>query len=173
MSGGKFDYEDQYLCTKIYSYDIDAVYGIGSDEQKKNAKLARRKNPLKDSTISEMVYDMFCLLHSFDCGMSGDTSEDAYRRDLSAFWNKWLKPPAKKIIERTVNHGISDLEDRLWVELGLGRKDRCCENCKWHDDFSGACSNGQSEHRGDFTDNDLCCDCWEKVEIQQKGDKTK
>lgn len=30
---------------------------------------------------------------------------------------------------------------------------KSCKGCKWHDDFSAACCNGESEHRGDFTDN--------------------
>ncbi|MDR0979489.1 MAG: hypothetical protein LBL91_06220 [Lachnospiraceae bacterium] len=30
-----------------------------------------------------------------------------------------------------------------------------CGNCKWHENFSGACGNGNSEHVADFTDNDM------------------
>ncbi len=168
MSGGKFNYEDLHLCSEIFGYDVDAVYCIGLDEQKMYAKRARRMNPLKDSTISEMTYDLLCLLHSFDWAMSGDTSEYTYKADIKAFKNKWLKPSAKEIIERTVKNGISDLEDRLWLELGLGRKDRCCENCKWHDNFSGVCCNGESEHKVNFTDNDLCCDCWEEAKKRKE-----
>lgn len=37
----------------------------------------------------------------------------------------------------------------------------CCETCKWHEDFSGACCNGESEARGDFTTGDDYCGCWE------------
>lgn len=37
-----------------------------------------------------------------------------------------------------------------------------CSNCKWHEDFSGACCNGDSEYRADFTDSDFVCDRWER-----------
>ena len=32
---------------------------------------------------------------------------------------------------------------------------KACSNCKWHEDFSGACCNGDSEYRADFTNNDF------------------
>ena len=32
-----------------------------------------------------------------------------------------------------------------------------CGTCKYHDNYSGACGNGESKYRGDFTDNrDYC-----------------
>lgn len=37
-----------------------------------------------------------------------------------------------------------------------------CKYCKWHDDFTGACINGDSEHVADFTDMADTCDKWEK-----------
>lgn len=37
-----------------------------------------------------------------------------------------------------------------------------CNTCKWHDDFVGACCNGDSEYRADFTNMDFCCDKWEE-----------
>ena len=38
-----------------------------------------------------------------------------------------------------------------------------CKNCTYHDDFTGACCNGGSEHRADFTDDDDGCDKWEGI----------
>ena len=37
----------------------------------------------------------------------------------------------------------------------------CCGYCKWHEDFSGVCFNGESEYRADFTTSDFVCDQWE------------
>ena len=37
-----------------------------------------------------------------------------------------------------------------------------CSNCKWHEDFTGACCNGDSDYRADFTDSDFVCDKWEE-----------
>ena len=36
-----------------------------------------------------------------------------------------------------------------------------CGNCKWHEDFSGACCNGDSGYRADCTGSDFVCDKWE------------
>ena len=35
-----------------------------------------------------------------------------------------------------------------------------CRTCKYHDDFSWACFNGDSDERGDFTDNEMHCEHW-------------
>lgn len=47
----------------------------------------------------------------------------------------------------TWNHRIKETQD--------------CKNCEWHDDFSGACCNGLSENRADFTDDESWCGQWE------------
>lgn len=36
-----------------------------------------------------------------------------------------------------------------------------CENCTYHDDFTGACGNGDSEYHAEFTNDDDECDEWE------------
>lgn len=36
-----------------------------------------------------------------------------------------------------------------------------CKTCKWHDDWSAVCCNGESPHCADFTDPDCCCERWE------------
>lgn len=43
-------------------------------------------------------------------------------------------------------------------------KEQICEFCKWHDDFSWACFNGDSEKCADFTDNEDYCAEWESRE---------
>ena len=37
-----------------------------------------------------------------------------------------------------------------------------CKTCKWHDDFSWVCANGDSQEVADFTDNEYGCSCWEE-----------
>lgn len=36
-----------------------------------------------------------------------------------------------------------------------------CKNCKYHDEFTDACCNGDSEHCADFTSNEDSCQDWE------------
>lgn len=43
-----------------------------------------------------------------------------------------------------------------------------CKTCKWHDDFSWACCNGDSDECADFTDNDYVCSHWEAAESNEK-----
>lgn len=49
-------------------------------------------------------------------------------------------------------------------DLGVVNMEKCCETCKWHDDFSWACCNGKSENRADFTFPGEACPFWEKKE---------
>lgn len=48
-------------------------------------------------------------------------------------------------------------ESRLYV-----KREKRCENCKWHESFSWACVNGDSPKVADFTDNDDWCSEWEE-----------
>ena len=55
------------------------------------------------------------------------------------------------------------------LNLGVVRMKKCCGTCKWHDDFSWACFNGDSENCADFTDPEDSCECWEKIDNEPKG----
>ena len=55
---------------------------------------------------------------------------------------------------------VISVEGGEWsVELNKGSK--TCNSCSWHEDFTGACCNGDSKYRADFTSNDFVCDKWE------------
>ena len=54
-------------------------------------------------------------------------------------------------------------------DLGVVNMEKCCGTCKWHDDFSWACFNGDSENCADFTDPEDSCECWEKINNEPKG----
>lgn len=49
-------------------------------------------------------------------------------------------------------------------DLGVVNMGKCCGTCKWHDDFSWACFNGDSENCADFTDPEDSCPFWAKKE---------
>lgn len=40
-----------------------------------------------------------------------------------------------------------------------------CLNCKWWEEYTAVCCNGDSEYRADFTDKDFCCGEWERWKI--------
>lgn len=49
--------------------------------------------------------------------------------------------------------------------------DHICYTCKWHDDFSAACCNGQSLDCADFTDDKHTCAKWEKKTAKEVNDR--
>lgn len=42
-------------------------------------------------------------------------------------------------------------------------EEKCCKNCRRHDDFTWVCFNGASEYCADFRCLDDSCECWEGV----------
>ena len=50
-------------------------------------------------------------------------------------------------------------------------KEKCCNNCRKHDDFTWVCFNGDSEHCADFRCLDDSCECWEGVENDRTRSK--
>lgn len=89
MSGGHFDYAEGRLEDEMFgiglSYDLDGNKDYSAE--------ARRRNPLMDKDLSELAYDLLCLIHSFDYYIEDDTSEETYRKDTAFFKNKWMKQP--------------------------------------------------------------------------------
>ena len=74
MSGRRFRYDNDTLCREVFNWSLNPEYGLGKHpDYVTSVKAARRINPMKDTVISEMLYDMFCLIHSFDWAESGDT----------------------------------------------------------------------------------------------------
>ena len=114
MSGGRFNYENDYLCSGIFNIYCD--YG---EDGFKCSKEARKRNPLEDKMISELVFDVFCLLHSYDWYASGDTSEKTYQEDIKYFKDKWLKKPADKLIKDEIDKDIAELKEELYKTLGV------------------------------------------------------
>ena len=44
-----------------------------------------------------------------------------------------------------------------------------CANCKWHDEFSWVCFNGDSPNVAGFTQQEDSCDKWELLYQLKKG----
>lgn len=55
--------------------------------------------------------------------------------------------------------GVSDDDDSKKAD-----RQRCL-NCKWWEEYTAVCCNGDSEYRADFTDKDFCCGEWERWKI--------
>jgi len=91
MSGGHFDYANDFASAEIFGDDCCANYGMGDKNYLKSVKKAIAKNPLDNETLSELAFDVFCLLHSYDWYICGDTGIEDYDTDVRFFKEKWLK----------------------------------------------------------------------------------
>lgn len=114
MSGGRFNYMDSNLCNEIFDYGCGPQYNLASKTAKASSLFARKLNPLDDEELSELLYDMFCILHSFDWAASGDTGYDDYRKDVAYFKNKWLKRTPAQRTKEEIDKTIAEARDTLY-----------------------------------------------------------
>ncbi len=87
MSGGYFNYKDEDLMEDIFG--ITRVTLTSKSYQDELNKVAE-SNPLEDLEISELVFDVLGLLHSFDWYKECDTDREAYLAGVKAFKKKWF-----------------------------------------------------------------------------------
>lgn len=73
MSGGHFDYLDQRAKNEIFGY-------FGEEKE----------NVFEDREISELIWDVFELIHDFDYYKSSDTCKETYLKKKAAFKKKWF-----------------------------------------------------------------------------------
>lgn len=117
MSGGVWNYANDTLAGDIFGWGLDIDYGLNREEHKISAMQARKADPLEDKELSELVFDVFCLLHSYDWYTSADTGEDTYRADVKAFKNKWLKRSGAQRIKDEIEKTLSEANNSLCRDL--------------------------------------------------------
>lgn len=117
MSGGHFEYQERRLCSELFGFQLWPDYG---EDGRKHSGEARKLNPLEDKEFSEMVYDMLCVIHSFDYYKSGDTDEEQYREDLEFFKRKWMGKSDQQRTREEIDKSISELKDELYKTLNCG-----------------------------------------------------
>lgn len=113
MSGGAYNYINDRACSEIFGW----MYPDYGEKGFSRASEARKIDPMEDKQLSELCWDMFCLLHSLDWYKSGDTCEDTYREDVNRFKNKWLYKGAITIRAEEINKSIDELKEQLYREL--------------------------------------------------------
>lgn len=119
MSGGRWNYSNDYLAS-----DLFGVYPTYGEEGFNEYINARRSDPFLDKQMSELVWDIFVVLHSLDWYRSGDTSEDKYRKDVKYFKNKWLGKSNNELIRKEIDKSINELKDDLYKTLGDDNNDK-------------------------------------------------
>ena len=127
MSGGRWDYGQCNLGYDMYPQS-DVCYGLGEDtkyrEYTKSVKAARSTNPMGDKQISELVYDVLCLIHSCDWYLSGDTCENQYLEDVKFFKQKWLKIKPEDAIKAEIDKSIGEAKDELYKSFGITEEEK-------------------------------------------------
>ena len=118
MSGGHCNYDNDRACREIFGWEISPNYG---DRGFSQSKIARKLNPLDDFIISEIVFDVFCLLHSFDWYESGDTCEETYRKDVQYFKDKWLARLPEERTKEIVESAIDSVREKLYQTFNVTR----------------------------------------------------
>ena len=99
MSGGYFEYTDITASSTIFNND-------------------RPVNVFEDREISELVWDMFDLIHKFDWYKSGDTDKESYIEAKTSFKKKWFgKRP--EMVKRIIDDAISDVRQELYETYGV------------------------------------------------------
>lgn len=117
MSGGTWNYANDTLAGDIFGWGLNVDYGLNREEHKISAMQARKADPLEDKELSELVFDVFCLLHSYDWYNSADTGEDTYRADVKTFKDKWLKRSGQQRIKDEIEKTLSEVSTNLYRDL--------------------------------------------------------
>lgn len=124
MSGGRWNYSQCNLGYDMYP-GCDVCYGFGDDSRNKHSnytwsvKLARKLDPMEDKQLSELVFDVLCLVYSADWYKSGDTGEDTYLADVKYFKQKWLKQKPEDSVKIEIDKAMEEAREELYKSFGL------------------------------------------------------
>ena len=103
MSGGRFEYADMTAKNMIFNYD-------------------KCTNVFEDREISELVWDVFDLIHDFDWYKSGDTDKSDYLKAKRAFKKKWFENRGVRA-RRIIDEAVAELKRELYETYDLDIKD--------------------------------------------------
>lgn len=103
MSGGRFDYIDGRCKDEIFGW---------SDKP---------RNVFEDREISELIWDVFDLIHDYDWYASGDTCEETYLKAKAKFKRKWLKNDEERA-QRVIDNAIDEVRQELYKTFGVAER---------------------------------------------------
>ena len=102
MSGGRFDYADENAMIEIFGFcDSDNI-----------------PNVFEDREISELIYDVFNLIHDFDWYACGDTGKEDYLESKQRFKKKWFGTKRGLRIKRIIDDAIERTRAELYETFG-------------------------------------------------------
>ena len=122
MSGGRWNYGQRNLGYEMFP-GCEVCYGLGDDSRNKygdytgSVKRARQLNPMEDRQLSELVFDVLCLIYSADWYQSGDISEETYQEDVAYFKQKWVFQSTEKMTKAEIDKSVEALREELYQSL--------------------------------------------------------
>lgn len=100
MSGGYFEYLDSRCKSEIFGWTDKPT------------------NVFEDREISELVWDVFDLIHAYDWYASGDTGKDTYLDAKAKFKEKWMKNSDERV-RRIIDDAINEARQELYETYGI------------------------------------------------------
>lgn len=96
MSGGHFSYTDSQAKSEIFGWTDKPT------------------NVFEDREISELIFDVFDLIHDYDWYVSGDTDENDWLQAKRAFKAKWLHSQPEERTKAIIDAVIDDARQELY-----------------------------------------------------------
>lgn len=100
MSGGRFNYYNDYLKSEMFGYGGDKPINV-----------------MEDDEISELVWDVLNLIHDLDYYQSGDTCRETYIESKKEFKKKWFGNRSERL-EQIVDKKIEQLREEVKEMIG-------------------------------------------------------
>lgn len=100
MSGGYFNYMDSQLKSEVFGWSNQWW------------------NVFEDQEISELVWDIFDLMHDYDWYKKGDTDKETYLRAKTYFKKKWLDNRGVRV-RRIVDEALQRTKDELYETFNI------------------------------------------------------
>lgn len=100
MSGGRFNYYNDYLKSEMFGYGGDKPINV-----------------MEDDEISELVWDVLELIRVFDYYSCSDTGRDTYIKRKNAFKKKWFGNRDERL-EKIVDKKIEQLREEVNEMIG-------------------------------------------------------
>lgn len=107
MSGGHFNHNYSYMTMQ------SDIFGYGD----------KYTNAFEDVEISELVWDVFNLIHDFDWYASRDTCEETWLKKKAEFKKKWFQSERKDRIKRIVDNALKNTKEELYKTFDLEDND--------------------------------------------------
>lgn len=108
MSGGYFGYRDGDLCETIFGVGSTLM---GGSAYKENVKAAIYENPMEDREISELVFDVMCLLREYDYYRGSDTSRESYLAAKKQFKKKWFSTSRHERLQKQLSYALASIDE--------------------------------------------------------------